>query len=127
MRKFQILAGVFILTIFIFGFWLSSRGKPYSTLLLTIHKLAGVALGVYLVTRVVQKHQSIGLNSIELAALCLSILFFAGLVASGGLLSTERPMPVVVQFIHKISPYLAVVSSATLFFSDALLRFLGRG
>jgi hypothetical protein len=36
-------AGLFFLFIFLSGFWLSRTGKPYSGIILTIHKLIGLA------------------------------------------------------------------------------------
>jgi hypothetical protein len=107
------------LAIFVFGFWVSRSGKPYSVLLLTVHKLIGVATGVYLVVVVSQIHKVNPLDWGEIAALGVSISLFLVLIATGGLLSTEKQMPVAVHFLHKFMPYLAVISSA---FTVYLLR-----
>jgi hypothetical protein len=39
-------------------------------------------------------------------------LFFAGNVATGGLLSTDKTMPAVILKLHQITPYLTVLSTA---------------
>lgn len=39
--------GLLFLFIFLSGFWLSHSGKPYNTLIFTIHKLIGLAAGVF--------------------------------------------------------------------------------
>ena len=104
-------AAVFCLLIILSGFWLSRTGKPYSTLILTIHKLIGVGAGIYLISSVYRIYKVGSISPIGLTAVVVTILFFVGLVATGGLLSSEKPMPVVVSGIHKFLPYLAVLST----------------
>jgi hypothetical protein len=106
-------AAVFFLLIILSGFWLSRTGKPYSTLILTIHKLIGVGVGIYLISTVYRIYKAGSISPIGLAAIVVTILFFVGLVATGGLLSTEKPMPVFISAIHKLLPYLTVLSSGT--------------
>ena len=105
-------AGLFFLFIFLSGFWLSRTGKPYSGIILTIHKLIGLAAGVFLVMTVYRIHQVAPLSPVEITAIVVTVLFFAGNVATGGLLSTDKTMPAVILRLHQITPYLTVLSTA---------------
>jgi hypothetical protein len=104
--------GLFFLLIFLFGFRLSRSGKPYSALVFNIHKLIGLAMGVFLITTVYQIHQSSPLGLIEITTIVVTVLFFAGTVAAGGLLSIDKPMPAAISLMHKLLPYVTVVSTA---------------
>ena len=105
-------AGLFFLFIFLSGFWLSRSGKPHSVIILTIHKLIGLAAGVFLVMTVYPIHQVAPLSPVEITAIVVTVLFFAGNVATGGLLSTDKTMPAVILGLHQITPYLTVLSTA---------------
>ena len=114
MTSIYLIALLFFLIMFPFGYWLSWMGKPYSTLLVTIHKLAGLGVGVYLVTSVYRAHQAAGLAPIQIALVVLAALLFIALVVTGSLLTAERAMPPFVTTLHKVLPYLAVVSTGGL-------------
>jgi hypothetical protein len=105
-------SGLFFLLIFLSGFWLSRTGKPYSTIIFTIHKLIGLAAGVFLVLTVYRIHQVAPLGPVEITAIVITVLFFAGTVTAGGLLSIDRPMPAAILTLHQITPYLTVLSTA---------------
>ena len=103
--------GLFFLFIFISGFFVSHGGKPYGVGIFTVHKLIGLAAGIYLGVRVYRAHQAAPLGTAEIAAIVVTVVFFISTVVAGGLLSTEEPMPAFVSLIHKISPYLIVAST----------------
>lgn len=106
-------AGLFFLFIFLSGFWLSHLGKPpYPVILLTVHKLIGLAAVVYLVITINRVNQMARLNSIEFIVCIISAVFFLSTVISGGLASIDKPMPAIVLRLHQISPYLTVLSTA---------------
>lgn len=119
MREIQsqnIYTGLFFLFIFISGFWVSRTGKPYGVTIFTLHKLIGLAAGIYLGVRVYRAHQALPLGTVEIAAIAATIVLFISTVIAGGLLSIEEPMPAFVSLIHRFSPYLIVVSTiATLY------------
>jgi hypothetical protein len=115
-----LVAGLSYLFIFLSGFWLSKSGKPYNVIVLTIHKLISLAAVVALVIVMIQSNQVAALSAIELIAGVVTGLFFLGLMVTGGLLSTDKPMPAVVLRLHQIAPYLTVLSTA------ATLYLLGR-
>jgi hypothetical protein len=106
------LAGLCFVLIFLSGFWLSRTGKPYSALIITLHKLIGLATGIFLIRTVLQARQAAPLGATGMIAILVSVVLFAGLVATGGLLSAQKGMPPVVNLIHRILPYLTGLSSA---------------
>jgi hypothetical protein len=105
-------AGLFFLFIFLSGFWLSRSGKPYSPVIFNIHKLIGLATGIFLIITVYQVHQVTPLGLAQIAAIAINVLLFAVDVAAGGLLSIDKPMPSAVARVHKVFPYLIALSTA---------------
>jgi hypothetical protein len=111
-----IVAGLFFLTFFGSGIWLSKLGRPLNVGVSTLHKLIGVAGGVYLLVTIYQRHQVVPLSGMAWAAIAAAGLCFLGIVASGGLLTSEKPVPVAVLRAHQVLPVLALLStSATLY------------
>ena len=104
-------AGLFFLFIFLSGYWLSRTGKPYSTLVFTIHKLIGLAFGIFLIITVYRIHQTISLTPLQMVAIAITVLLFITTVAAGGMLSIDKPMPLFVSWIHKLLPFLTVIST----------------
>ena len=105
-------AGLFYLFIFLSGIWLSRSGKPYSVIILAIHKLISLAAGVFLVMAIYQINQAAKLSAVELIAVVVTGLFFLGTIVTGGLLSTGKPMPAAILRMHQITPFLTVLSTA---------------
>ena len=103
--------GLFFLFIFLSGFWLSRTGKPYSMFISTIHKLIGLATGIFLVNTIYRIYMAVPISRIGITSIVATVIFFVGLVATGGLLSADKPMPAAVSTIHKLFPYLAVLST----------------
>jgi hypothetical protein len=108
--------GAFFLFIFISGFWMRRAGRPHGMLPVTIHKLIGLALGGYLGWMVYQTHKVIPLSSTQIIAVVVTVLFFAVNVATGSLLSTNKPMPEAVSLVNKFFPYLTVASTGVMLY-----------
>jgi hypothetical protein len=112
-----VLTGSLALLTLASGFWLSNSGKPYSTLIFTIHKL--IALAAIIATAVTKNHlhktSELGLV-VEVSAIVITALLFLCLLVSGALMSIYKQVPVVIQTIHHVAPYLAVISSAATFY-----------
>ena len=104
-------AGLFFVFIFLSGFWLSRSGKPYHAVKFNIHKFIGLAAGVFLGYTVYQANHIAVLESLEIAAVAITILIFIFTITAGGLLSTNKSMPIAVTYAHKLLPYLAVLST----------------
>ena len=106
-----IITGLSFLLIFLFGFRLNKVGIPYSTILVTAHKLIGLGLGVYLTWNIYEKHLVHPLTPIEITATAVTVILFAVNTATGSLLSAEKPMPPVITTLNKIAPYFTILST----------------
>ena len=110
--------GAGFLILILSGFWLSRTGKPYGTLIFTVHKLVAVAAVVLLGITVYRIHRAGILSAIELFVVIVAGLFFLGTIVTGSLLSIpiEKTMPAIVHRLHQVTPYLTVLSTvATLY------------
>jgi len=109
--------GLFLLFIFLSGFWLSNAGRPINAIILAVHKLIGLAAGIFLVVNLYRVHQVSPFGALEIGVIVITALFFLSNVVTGGLLSTDKVMPAFVQRLHQITPYLTVLSTAvTMYF-----------
>ena len=106
-----VIVGLSFFFIFLSGFWLSRTGKRYNGLIFTIHKLVGLAMGVFLIMTIKQVHQVAPLGPVEITAIVVTALFFAATVTMGSLLSIGKPMPPVVSMMNKLFPYPTVLST----------------
>lgn len=116
----MITTGIFFLFILLSGFWLSRSGKPYNGLIFNIHKLIGLGAGIFLIRTVYLTHQAVPLSQAQWAAIIVTVLLFVFAVAAGGLLSVlaegglgnmGAAMRRTIEMVHKISPYLIVLST----------------
>ena len=104
--------GFFFLLIFVSGYRLSSSGKPYQLMLFNFHKLIALAAVAFLVVIVLRTQRAGALSQAGLVAAVVTALLFAATIVSGGLVSIEKPMPVVISIIHSYFPFLTALSSA---------------
>lgn len=113
--------GLLFLSLFIFGFWLSRLGKPYNQILFTIHKLIGLAAGIFLIIIVIQRNKLVPLHSLEITAIVSTALILVLTIAAGGLLSIQatgglgnlsQGLHMAISRIHRFFPYLATFSTA---------------
>lgn len=111
-----IVAVLSFLVIFLSGIWLSRSGKPLNVGISTIHKLVGLAAGIFLLVTIYQRNRLVPLTATEWIVTGVTGLCFVGTVVSGGFLSTDKPMPVALLRVHQIVPVLTLLSSgATLY------------
>lgn len=106
--------GAGFLVIILSGYWLSRSGKPYSTIVFTVHKLVALAAIVVLGVTVYRINRAGALSAVEVLATIVTGLFFLGTIATGGALSipSDKAMPVIVHKLHQVTPYLTVLSTA---------------
>lgn len=104
--------GLLFILIFLSGFWLSNSGRPLNVLVLTIHKLMGLGTAILIGVTVYQINQQVGLNSTVWIAAAITLVLFLATIISGGLSSLEQPAATAILAIHKIGPFLTVVSAA---------------
>jgi len=114
-------AGICFLFIFLSGIWLSRSEKPLNSIVLTIHKLVSLAAAVFLVVTVYQINQVATLSGSEVIAVVVTGLLFLGTGISGGVLSTDKPAPAAILRMHRITPFLTVLSTVV-----TLYLLLGR-
>jgi hypothetical protein len=111
-----LITALLIALIFVSGYWLSRMGKPYSGLLLTVHKLIALGAGIYLGITVHKINQTDPLSLAQWTALAAMVLFFLVTVVTGGLASVEKTFPAIVARTHHIGPYLTILSSIIFFY-----------
>jgi heme A synthase len=119
-----IIAGVSFLLILLSGFWLSGAGRPLNSILLTVHKLISMGAVVYLIVNVIKIHRATPLNSFEIGLSLAALLFFLVMVATGGLLSTAKTMPVFVHKIHQIMPYVVILTTSITLYQLLIRKIL---
>jgi hypothetical protein len=109
-------AGLFFILIFLFGFWLSRSGKPYNLAIFTIHKLVTLGAIVFFTMTIYKIQHVTPLNATQISLIAVMAVCFVATIASGGLLSVEKTMPLIVRRLHQVMPYLTLLStSATLY------------
>jgi hypothetical protein len=110
-----IIAVIIAIVICISGLWLNNSGKPYNTIVLTVHKLISVGTLLYIVFSCYQLNKTATFVPVELV-LCISMLIlFLIAIGSGAILSTDNQISSFVQIIHRIS------SIASFVFTGALI------
>jgi ABC-type multidrug transport system permease subunit len=106
-----LLVGALLLVIIITGFWVSRSGKPINIIKMNIHKLIALGTAVFIGLTMYRLSQGIRFGSLEIIALVASIVFAVAAIVTGGLASLAKPIRVAV-IIHKIMPYLTILSTA---------------
>lgn len=97
--------GLLFLFVFLSGVWLSNSGKPLNVIILTIHKLIGLATAIFIAVTVYRVNQEAKLSTVALTASVITGLLFLSTIISGGLLSTGKPMAEVISAVHKVGSF----------------------
>jgi hypothetical protein len=105
-------AGLAFLVAFASGIWLTRAGKPYSGFLLNAHKLVALAGIVLLALIVRQRAQAGALDATRGALTVVTGALLLASVATGGLVSVDRPMPRFVLVLHRALTFLSLIGSA---------------
>jgi hypothetical protein len=103
--------GLFLLCIFLSGFWLSRSGKPYPGGKFNLHKFIGLGTCAFLIVLIYRAHQVTPLEGTQIWAVVITALLFIINIIAGGLVSIEKPMPGAVKWIHKVFPYLCTLGT----------------
>ena len=112
--------GLLFLFILISGFWVSRSGKPYNSLIFNIHKLIGLAAGIFLIRIVYLTNQAAPFNVAQWTSIAITVSLFLITVAAGGLLSIldagdlqtiSQPARTALSLVHKYSPYVIIIST----------------
>lgn len=111
-----IITGLLLAGMILTGFIVNRSGKPYSTLLLTFHKLVSLGALIYLSVNINHAMRIAPVSSIGLAVIILSAVLFIALFATGGMISAMKAPTRAILIVHHLLPYLLAVSTAgTLF------------
>jgi hypothetical protein len=104
------------LVVFATGIWMNKTGKPYNSFLLTLHKLIVVCFFVYLSVICYQLNKSEALSIIELTCCWLTISIFICAIITGGLISADIKLPLLVNIIHKAISFVSVITTGILIY-----------
>lgn len=109
-------SGLLFAGIFVSGLWLGSAGRPYNGLLFNVHKLVALGALVLLAGMAYQAHQQTPLAGMEVTISALTALLFVATIVTGGLVSIDWEVPVLLSRAHWILPFLTAFSSAGLLY-----------
>ena len=98
-----IIASILFLVIVASGFWLSNGGRPLNALLLTIHKLIGLATVIFIGIIVVDELKTVESGTLILITAIIGGVFAIALFVSGAILCLEKPIPKFILVAHNIS------------------------
>lgn len=110
---------LFVLTL-LSGIWVSHAGKPYPTVIFTIHKLVAVGAVFIIVRNIYRLQQATPLRAyIGPGALLITGLLFLALIVSGsllslqdgGLLHLQMSLLSTIHTIHQVSPLLVLIAA----------------
>ena len=107
-----VVACLFFVFIFLFGFLVTRAGKPYPTLLFTIHKLTAVGAVVWMGITIAKISQAAPLSHVQVLAIAATGVLFALMIITGGVISGVKQVPGIIAAAHHYLPYLTVLSSA---------------
>jgi ABC-type multidrug transport system permease subunit len=107
-----IISTAFFVLIFLSGFWVSRAGSPPPGLRLNVHKLIALAAAVFLIVTARRVTKESPLTSTETAAIIVAGLVFLATGITGGLASIDKPLPRLVTTLHRVLPYLTLLSTA---------------
>ena len=96
---------------FILGYVLTRAGKPYNTASLTAHKLASLAALILIALVAWQMYNESGLDGLEVASVAITVILFVTTILTGGALSAVTQPLTIASAVHKIFPYLTVIST----------------
>jgi hypothetical protein len=106
------LVAAFLAVTFVFGYWLVRLGRPYSGVLLTVHKLASLAALVVLGMILIRARRDGMLDPRTVAAGALAGLSFILAIISGGLMTALSPAPAAALAAHRVAPLVALILTA---------------
>ena len=107
-----IVTGLLLLFTLLSGVWLSHSGRPYNTVIFTLHKLIALGAVIFTVVTVQQLRTGMDTRTLALGAVVVTGLLFLALFASGALLSIGKPDHAAILMIHRVAPLLAVIATA---------------
>ncbi|MBN1984887.1 MAG: hypothetical protein JW761_01220 [Prolixibacteraceae bacterium] len=105
----SIIAAIFAIVLILTGIILRKGGEPYKTSIFTLHKLAVVALIVFVVLIYVQHFKLFFFEGFGLFLFLLSAVLFVAAFFSGVLLAFEKTSSYKLQIIHRLASWLTAL------------------
>jgi len=107
-----VVSGILFLSIILSGFWVRRDGKPYRSIILTIHKLISLAMVIYLGTTLYRIIQQTGPSTSGGITITATGFLLVVTIISGGIWSIDKQIPVAVLRVHQVTPFLTILSTA---------------
>ena len=107
-----VVTGLLFACKFVAGFWLTRSGKPYNVVILAIHKIISLAIVAMIGIIIYRLRRDVGVGSAEIVAMAITGLLFVLTISSGGLVSTDKPANAATLTVHRVLPFLTVLSTA---------------
>jgi hypothetical protein len=95
-----------------FGICLCILGKPYNTIIFTVHKMISLIFVVLTVLLVINLAKDIQIQTLVMFFLIFAGISILALFATGALMSMGKMSYAVLKTIHIIAPITAFISSA---------------
>lgn len=115
-------SGLLVVLIYASGFWVSRAGKPYPAMNFNVHKLIALAGAVLFGFLIAKANKAAPLESTQWLGVGAAGVCGLVTILSGGLASVDRPMPGFLLALHKIFPYLTVLSVGWVLYSLLLKK-----
>ena len=104
-----------VLIIIPVGFVLHAKGKPLNSFLFNIHKLATIGFIIYMASVLVKYSKAVGLSTLLIVLICITVISLIGLLLSGAFLSLDR-FPVFMLRLHNVTCLGFVICIAGIFY-----------
>ncbi|QGY47472.1 hypothetical protein GM418_28520 [Maribellus comscasis] len=104
-----IISGALTLLLIVSGVWLRKNGEPYKTDIFTIHKLAIVALVVFVVLIYINHLKTFSFNGTGFILFIISDVIFLVAFISGALLSFEKIVSYQLKIVHRLVSWITIL------------------
>ncbi|MHB1395032.1 MAG: hypothetical protein ACYCYE_18650 [Clostridia bacterium] len=104
-------SGILLLLTIGTGVWLSNLGKPYNTLIFTVHKLIALATAVITAVLIRFLLKNVEIKTIILTLIIVSVLFALALFITGAIMSLGMAPYRLFKTVHSIATILTAVTT----------------
>ena len=111
LSRFVLPGIVFLLTVAT-GFWVGYSGRPYSTLVMTVHKLLALGALIVAAVQVVRRLRAARPRSLSIVLFVLAALCAVALFASGALMSIGTLDYALALTLHRVAPAVLLLAMA---------------
>lgn len=107
-----VVSGLLFVFTLLSGVWLSNSGKPFNSLIFSIHKLIALATVILLAICVYNLYRALDPRTfLQLVFIAASGFLFLALIVTGSLLSLNVELSGFALKAHQVAPLLALISS----------------